>query len=122
MNKKILLISLSVLFLIFLASFSSQEKLRLEDVYNELECELCDFSLRGTGEQNIVDDIDVIIKNRIELGNNKQEIVLYLTSTYPKLFKKKQSGYLNYYLFALIFIILGLFIYFTMRYFKKAEK
>jgi cytochrome c-type biogenesis protein CcmH/NrfF len=122
MNKKILIIILAVLFLLFLASFSSQEKFELEDVYNDLECEMCDFSLRGTGEHNIVDDIDKIIKNRIELGNNKDEITNYLINTYPKLFKKKKTGFLKFYLLGFVFALLGIFIFFSMRYFKKADK
>jgi len=122
MTKKILLIIIAILFVIFLSSFSTRENLKLDDVYSELKCELCDFSQRGVGENNIVDDIDKIIKNRIELGNNKEEIVNYLTSTYPKLFKQKEVSYINYYLFASIVFILSLFVFFTMRYFKKAEQ
>ena len=117
MTKKILLVFLALLFVIFLSSFLNNESLKLDDVYNELKCELCDFSLRGTGENNIVDDIDKIIKNRIELGNNKTEIVSYLTNTYPKLFKKKQASFLKFYLLGFVFISCSIFISKFVNYF-----
>jgi len=122
MTKKIPLIIISIFVILFVASFSVNKRFSAEEVYNDLECELCDFSLRGTGENNIVDDIDKIIKNRIELGNNKTEIVSYLTNTYPKLFKKKQASFLKFYLLGFVFVLLGVFIFFSMRYFRKANK
>ena len=120
MRSKILII----IILIFVTKINANEISNLDTkIFKNLRCLVCQGQTIAESNSDFAQTIKIVVRDKINQGNNEKEIYEFLTEKYGEwIVYKPKFNYLNSFLWFLPYIVFLLGGYLIFKYFRKRNQ
>ena len=115
---------LIVILLIFNLNLSADENIGIDTkIFKNLRCLVCQGQTIAESNSDFAQTIKIVVRDKINQGNNEKEIYEFLTEKYGEwILYKPKFNYLNSLLWFLPYIVFLLGGYLIFKYFRKRNQ